>query len=195
MASTKIIFITGANRGIGLAILQSLALRSPTDTYLLGCRSLLKGHEAISHLHTLGIPPFTTIIPIELDVTFDSSIRAAVQTISATYGHLDVLVNNVGIAILASLADFSDYRDISAQIYDTNVTSIALCMALFLPLLRVSPLEGQIINISSARASLTLTASGHLPPTVAVAYSVSKTALNALTLLMSQAEENKGVRF
>ena len=195
MSSPRVVLITGANRGIGLAILQSLALHSLTDVYLLGTRSLSNGDSAISELHTLGIPTPTSIIPVELDVASDASIRAAVSFVSSTYGHLDVLINNAGIAKLTSASDFSDYRDVFGTTYDTNVTSVALCTQLFLPLLRLSQAGGMVINISSAQGSLALAESRSMSPPVAAAYHVSKAALNLLTLLMSKDPENQGVRF
>lgn len=78
------------------------------------------------------------------------------------------------------------------QTFDANVTSVAMVMDLFLPLLRQS-LRGQIINVSSARGSLGLSSSGRLPPTVAIAYCASKTALNMLTVEYGKAAENKNV--
>src|SRR5271156_6713397 len=78
MSPNRTVLITGANRGIGFAILQALALRSPSDHYLLGCRDLSKGEAAIQELCKLGIT--SPIEPIQIDVTSDDSLRAAVQT-------------------------------------------------------------------------------------------------------------------
>jgi NAD(P)-dependent dehydrogenase (short-subunit alcohol dehydrogenase family) len=60
-----------------------------------------------------------------------------------------------------------------------------------LPLLHAStlPYGAKVINISSARGSLTRSTAGDLPPTQAVAYSISKTALNALTIEFQKAED------
>jgi NAD(P)-dependent dehydrogenase (short-subunit alcohol dehydrogenase family) len=78
--------------------------------------------------------------------------------------------------------------------FDVNVTSVAMAMDVFLPLLRESP-HGQVINVSSARGSLELSSSGQLPPTVAMAYCASKTALNMLTVEYGKASENRNVIF
>ena len=103
-----------------------------------------------------------------------------------TYLLHTVLINNAGIArIPTNLTDFRSAYDIT---FSTNITSVALVTAAFLPLLYAS-LAPKVINVSSARGSLTRSTQGKLPPTAAVAYSVSKTALNALTIEFQKAED------
>lgn len=74
-----------------------------------------------------------------------------------------------------------------------TVTSVALMMQHCLPLLRES--AGKIINISSARSSTSLASGKVLPPTVSIPYSVSKAALNLLTVEMSRQSANENVEF
>lgn len=104
-----------------------------------------------------------------------------------------MLVNNAGISLLPSSK--SDLRSASNETYNANVTSTAVLMAFFLPLIRASP-DGRIINVSSTPASLGLS---HTIPTISdgsyIPYTVSKTALNALTICYSKLEENKTVLF
>ena len=102
-----------------------------------------------------------------------------------------VLVNNAGIAMIPKADDFSDMRSTFNEVFNANITSVSLMTAMFLPLLRESRTGGRVINISSARGSLGRSTVGKLPPTVAVAYSVSKTALNALTVEFQKTEDAK----
>jgi NAD(P)-dependent dehydrogenase (short-subunit alcohol dehydrogenase family) len=103
------------------------------------------------------------------------------------------LVNNAGFATVPSAVDFSDLRDAFAEVLD--VTSVAVTTTTFLPLLRKSTSGGKVMNIPSRRASLTRSADGKLPPTASIPYSVSKTALNMLTVEMSRDPANKDVEF
>ncbi len=186
--------VTGANRGIRLAILHSLAIATPSSTYFLGCRDTTTGEAAISDLRSQDIT--STIIPIQLDVTNDDSVQAGVALVREKYGKLDVHINNAGYATISPdpEKDAEGYRNAFQTVYNVNVTSVALCMALFLPLLRKSS-DGRIINVSSGRGSIGINAAGLLPPTTSVPYSISKTALNALTVEMSRYAENKDVVF
>ena len=94
------------------------------------------------------------------------------------------------------MAEGSDHSNLSqsyAEIFNTKVTGVALMMSTFLPLMKETSQDPRITNISSARASLSLSTSGGLPPSRVIAYSVSKTTLNALTVEYAKAEP--GVKF
>lgn len=191
--SPLVILCTGANRGIGFAIIQALANHPQTTSsiLLLGCRNADKGTEAVQELRKKGIT--SSVQPLVIDVTSDVSIQDAIAVVRRQYGRLDVLVNNAGYAAIPSASDHSDWREIYTRVYDTNVTSVALVMQHFLPLLRES--AGKIINISSARGSTSLASGRVLPPTVSIPYCVSKAALNLLTVEMSRQSANENVEF
>lgn len=95
-----------------------------------------------------------------------------------------VLVNNAAIGVNPS-DDHIDFRNIYSRTFDTNITSVGLLTSLAIPLLRKSP-DPRVINISSGRASIHRITTGDLPPTASVSYSVSKVALNALTLELAK---------
>lgn len=103
-----------------------------------------------------------------------------------------VLINNAAIASNPLPSDPTSFRDAYNDTYNTNLTSPALLTTLLLPFLSLSP-SPLVINISSARASLHAITSNTLPPTACIPYSVSKVALNALTLEFAKAYP--GVRF
>lgn len=85
--SSKVILVTGANRGIGYAIVQALCMEVPARTVILGVRSLDKGEEAINTLRDTGIT--ATLDKVQLDITDDASVTSAVDYIKSKYGKLD----------------------------------------------------------------------------------------------------------
>lgn len=99
---SSIILVTGANRGIGFAIVQSTALRAPNSIYILGCRSQRAGEDAIVELKKLGITASLDVVVI--DVTDDASIIEAKNAIEKKYGKLD--------------SEFSPYRSKEDSLLD-----------------------------------------------------------------------------
>jgi NAD(P)-dependent dehydrogenase (short-subunit alcohol dehydrogenase family) len=82
-----VILVTGGNRGIGYAIVQVLGSRVPDTTVLVGCRSIETAQEPVAKLRELGVP--AKFEPIEITITDNASIRAAVHTVKEKYGKLD----------------------------------------------------------------------------------------------------------
>tara|TARA_R110002060_G_scaffold56606_5_gene66973 strand:- start:814 stop:1308 length:495 start_codon:yes stop_codon:yes gene_type:complete len=81
-----------------------------------------------------------------------------------------------------------DIRENFNTTFNTNVTSLYTVTLALLPLLHLSPTP-IVINISSGRASLTRSSDGKLPPTKVVSYSISKAAVNSLTIELQKVED------
>ena len=161
--------ITGANKGIGKEIARQLAQRG--FAVFIGARDSVKGREASEELCQQGYE----CTFIQLDVTDPVSIKNASGTFSQKADHLDVLINNAGI-----LEDHGEtIVKLNTEMLDrtlkANVTGPILVIQDFLPYLQKSSAGGRIINVSSGAGALTKMA------TYAPAYSISKTALNAVT--------------
>ena len=96
----KVILVTGANKGIGLAIVSRLLSDFPDTHLLLGSRDVTRGQAAVQQLvGDLGENIKTRLDLVQLDVCSDKSVTAAMQTIKtklregeSLYG----LVNNAG---------------------------------------------------------------------------------------------------
>ncbi|GAB3693180.1 SDR family oxidoreductase [Spirosoma flavus] len=161
--------ITGANKGIGKEIARQLAQQG--FAVFIGSRDVAKGREAAEELCQQGYEATF----IQLDVTDPVSIRTACGTFSQKADHLDVLINNAGI-----LEDHGENIlrlnvEMLERTLKANVMGPILVTQDFADFLSKSPSGGRVINVSSGAGAL------KDMTTYAPAYSISKTALNAVT--------------
>jgi NAD(P)-dependent dehydrogenase (short-subunit alcohol dehydrogenase family) len=174
--------VTGANKGIGFETARQLVAAG--WTVWLGARDADRGRDAVSKLQAEAYGGSAKLIV--LDVTDDSSVAAAVDTVAAA-GGLDVLVNNAGIAGRpASPADTvpADFL----PVYGVNVLGPVRVTNAFLPLLRKSA-HPRIVNVSSGMGSFAVTTDpDRLESTLhGLVYPSSKTALNMITTMYAKA--------
>ncbi|MFI6300024.1 SDR family NAD(P)-dependent oxidoreductase [Nonomuraea sp. NPDC050790] len=178
--------VTGANKGIGRAAAERLAVLGMT--VLIGARDGRRGEEAAAAVRAAGGDAHA----IALDVTDRDSVLAAAKRIEAEFGRLDVLINNAGItgSGQTSPMDATDQipstvdLDMVRAVFETNVFGVIAVTNAMLPLLRRSP-AARVVNVSSHAASLTLTGDPDGPFAAllpSAAYSPSKSALSALTI-------------
>lgn len=174
----QVALVTGANKGIGRAIAAGL-LRDFFTVYL-AARDAGRGTTAAKELSSLGDVRF-----VQLDVTSRESVDAAAARVSADFGYLDVLVNNAGVSTASRRhldhipTPTQETADDLRFVYETNVFAVVRVTSAFLPLLRRSP-AGRIVNVTSKRGSIGEEGAWAGQPDMA--YSSSKTALNALTV-------------
>ena len=136
------IVVTGANKGIGLAIVQAI-LEHHEDTFVYLCsRDVERGRAAAARLAEAHPGFETRIAVVGLDVASDASIRAAAAEVSRTSGgeKLYALVNNAGIGTGAGAS--------LAEVLQTNTLGVRRVSESFLPLL--DPARGRIVNVTSA---------------------------------------------
>ena len=95
--TTTIVLISGANTGIGYETVRALVGQTRRAYHVfLGSRSVTKGEDAAAKLRAEFPDSESTVQVVPLDVSSDESIAAAVQTVRAGKGYLDVLINNAG---------------------------------------------------------------------------------------------------
>jgi NAD(P)-dependent dehydrogenase (short-subunit alcohol dehydrogenase family) len=192
-ASPLLVLITGANAGLGYHTARHLATNGGFHI-LIGSRSTAKAEGAIKQiLSEVPKADASLLEPLEIDLTSDASIAAAVANVSKAHGKLDVLVNNAAISGTDSALDSIRAKYNAA--YNTNVTGTAIVTDNFIPLLQKSTAPTRrIVMVSSGLGSLYLTQDGKAPAQQRYAqYAISKAALNMLTLYTLERVKGDGI--
>jgi NAD(P)-dependent dehydrogenase (short-subunit alcohol dehydrogenase family) len=179
---TKIVLVTGANKGIGFHTCRHLA--RARHTVLLGARDPDRGKTSVQALADEGLD----VHFVELDVTDTSSIDQAAAYVEETFGRLDALINNAGITSGRGKPP-SEYplEDLRA-VFDVNVFGVVAVTNAFLPLLRRSKTP-RIGNVSSGLGTIAILADPDTPLkqyAALLGYNGSKAALNAVTLMYAR---------
>ena len=178
MSETRTALVTGANKGIGYEIAAGLGALGWSVG--VGARDGARREEAVARLRGAGVDAFG----VPLDVTDDDSVAAAAALVGERAGHLDALVNNAGITGGGQQQPSAVDLDVVRAVVETNVIGVIRVTNALLPLLRRSA-SPRIVNVSSSVGSLTRQSGpgGELTTgPVAVAYSPSKSFLNAVTV-------------
>jgi NAD(P)-dependent dehydrogenase (short-subunit alcohol dehydrogenase family) len=172
----KVALVTGAARGIGLAV----AKRFLAD----GWRVALLDIEA--ELLTKSVAELAVTdraIGLHCDVSDAKAVAGAFAEVGRRFGRLDALVNNAGIAVFAPLMETSEAD--WGRVFEVNLTGPFLCTKAAVPLMREHD-GGSIVNITSISA---VRAS-----TLRSAYGTSKAGLAHLTKQLAVELASLGIR-
>jgi NAD(P)-dependent dehydrogenase (short-subunit alcohol dehydrogenase family) len=149
---TKSIFITGASRGLGRATAIRCA-KAGCAKIALAARGSLAGvvQEIEETVREAGIPP-PQILPLQVDVTSDESVRAAAKAFDEAFGgKLDILVNNAG-----HFTKFKPIHEVDPTewwaSWEVNVKGTFLSCHYFIPLLLKADTK-IVINLPSMAAN------------------------------------------
>jgi NAD(P)-dependent dehydrogenase (short-subunit alcohol dehydrogenase family) len=174
--------ITGANRGIGLAI-ATLFTREGAQCIMV-VRDRVAGEAIAQALAAEGLQPVVAVA----DVSDKGTIASAVMEISKRFDRIDLLVNNAGILLEEDRATPPSRMDrlVFERTLAVNLHGpIAVSQAL-LPFMESG---ARIINVSSTMGQLSDGSEGYAP-----AYCISKTALNAFTqALAGEISQKRGI--
>ncbi|MFE7774945.1 oxidoreductase [Streptomyces sp. NPDC057445] len=156
---THAVLITGTSSGIGRATARRLSRHPQLTVYATARRT-----EAVEDLAAAGART------LALDVTDESSMKAAVDAVAAEHGQVDVLVNNAGYGQFGTIEE-TGLDDVRRQ-FETNVFGLARMTQLVLPGMRAAG-GGRIVNVGSMGGRLVFPVGGY--------YHASKYAVEALT--------------
>ncbi len=173
-SNPKIAIVTGANRGIGLEVARQL--KRLGMQVVLTARDVAKGQPVAQKLGVRFFP---------LDVRNPASVNALREYVVRELGRVDVLINNAAIYIDgdASIMDVS--LETTRRTVETNTYGpMLLCQALIPLMLQHG--YGRVVNVSSRSGQLS--SMGTDTPS----YNLSKTALNALTVMFAKAVSSYG---
>jgi 3-oxoacyl-[acyl-carrier protein] reductase len=175
----RVALVTGGGRGIGRAIALSLA-EDGADVAVNYRRDEEAGAETVAAIEALGRRARGYRASIE---SFDED-RAMVEDVIADFGHVDILINNAGIASRGQSVLDTDPAELERVVRVHALGPHFLCK-LVLPSMRERP-RGDIIMISS---SATLQHAAYGAP-----YNMGKAAMEALALTLAKEERPHGIR-
>lgn len=189
MNNLKTALVTGANKGIGLATVEGLA----KDGYKvwLGSRDSSRGQAAVDHLRSKGLDVYLLVI----DVADDSSVIQAARILSEQIPHLDVLINNAGVALNLKSLPSGENMDLIRQTFETNTFGPIRVTQALLPLLKAAD-QARIIMLSSIVGSIGLSSDPDVIYGMVnfMGYSASKAALNMVTAAFAKELGPSGIK-
>lgn len=168
----QVILITGASAGIGKATAELLGAK--------GARLALAARSEDNLDKVAAKIPGSFVVPV--DMTQPDAVRRMVEKVHAHFGRLDVLVNNAGQGMHASVEHMG--IDDFARIMDLNVYGPIVAMQAAIPLMRAQD-GGAIVNVSS-RVS-------HMRILNLSAYAATKCALNMVSLTAREELAGEGI--
>lgn len=172
--SGRVAVVTGGSKGIGAAIVRSLAEAGASVV------STSRGGEGAAGLSGTAAG---AVVHVRADVRVPEQAAGALEEAVSRFGGLDILVNNAGVGLHASVADMTVEQ--WHQVIDTNLSGVFYCCHAAIPHLRARG-GGWIINVSSLAARNAFTGGA--------AYCASKAGLNQFSEALMQEVRYDGIR-
>ncbi|MCA2211616.1 SDR family NAD(P)-dependent oxidoreductase [Jidongwangia harbinensis] len=168
-------FVTGTSRGLGLELVRQLLAQ--------GHNVAATSRSAERLAAALGDVDRTRLLPIELDLTDERAVAAAVAATADRFGGLDVVVNNAGYGFLGAVEETSDAE--VRRMFEVQVFGVWNVLRAVLPGMRAAR-RGHIVNVSSVLGLTTFPGWG--------LYSAGKFALEGLTGSLAAEVAEFGIR-
>ena len=186
---SKVALVTGASRGIGLEVARQLSHLG--CTVWLGARDHKRGTAAAQQLLSDGC----SVKFQQLDVTNDASIAGAAEMIGKQSGHLDILINNAGVALDSNIPPSKVDLQLVRDTFEVNFFGCISVTQAFIPLLKKST-SGRVVMVSSDMGSHTHQTNPAFPyyGLNPMGYISSKAALNAVTIAFAKELRDTGIK-
>ncbi|KAJ5746929.1 3-oxoacyl- reductase [Penicillium nucicola] len=172
---TRIWFITGSSRGLGLSITE--AALDNGDSVIATARK----PEQLNHL--LEKYGSDRVLPMALDVTNNDQVLQAVKAGHDKFGRIDVVINNAGYANTVSVEDI-DIEDFRTQV-DANLLGVVYVSKAVLPILRQQK-SGHIFQVSSV--------GGRIGAPGLSAYQCAKWGVGGFSTVLAQEVASLGIK-
>lgn len=141
----KVIIVTGASSGIGLAAARLFA--SYGSKVVMAARSLDKLEK-----YRLEMPAPDDVLCVKTDVTVEEDCKNLIKETIKKFGRIDILINNAGISMRAAFIDLD--LDVIKRLMDTNFWGTVYCTKYALPYLLES--KGSVVGVISTAGYLGL---------------------------------------
>lgn len=164
--------VTGASSGLGADAARAYA-EYGADVAILARRK-----DKLEALAKELQPTGRKILVVECDVSNEASVKKAVDEVIKSFGRIDILFNNAGVAVLGSVEDLT-VEDWDKDM-NTNIKGTFLLSKYVVPYMRKQK-YGKIVNMSSINA----TVADKMPELARHAYNTSKAAIKGLTIGMA----------
>jgi 3-oxoacyl-[acyl-carrier protein] reductase len=169
----KVALVTGSATGVGRACAVRFAQLGYAVTVNYS-KSKAEAEETLALVAACGVPALLC----HATVADDAQVKQMVAQTAATFGRLDVLVNNAGMTHFVAHTDLDALTEsVWDEIYQVNVKGAFYCIRAAMPMLQAA--QGNIVNITSVAG---LTGMGSSIP-----YAASKAALNCVTQSLARA--------
>ncbi|MDR1205357.1 MAG: SDR family oxidoreductase [Peptococcaceae bacterium] len=178
----KNVIVTGGNKGIGFGI--STAFAQSGANVAIFCRDIAAAEEAVKELARYG----GKYESFSCDVTSPASIREAVSKMCGSFGQIDVLVNNAGVACGGAFLDMDEDLGEWYRVFATDLNGVAHMTYEVGKRMRDAGKGGAIVNISSNAGFIVNRGVAFAP------YSTSKAAVNHFTRCMAVELGEHGIR-
>ena len=172
--NNRVWFVTGASKGLGLSLVKQL---------LAAGQLVAATSRKAAELEKEVSAPSESFLPLETDLVSETSVAAAIEKTIATFGRLDVVVNNAGYGIGGSIEELTDKETRDA--FDVNVFGTLNVIRLAMPQMRAQR-SGHIINISSI--------AGIAPATGWSIYGAAKHAVIGLSEVLAEDVKEFGIK-